>query len=49
LHGLLLSPLDGGWDLTVLFIIPIGVIKEEALNSIKSLQLTRARGAGPGS
>jgi len=38
-HGLLLSPF-GGWGLIVLFIIPIGVIKEEALNSIKSLKQT---------
>jgi len=32
------SPL--GLGLIVLFIIPIGVIKEEALNSIKSLKQT---------
>jgi len=38
-HGLLLSPF-GGWGLLVLFIIPIGVIKGEALNSIKSLKQT---------
>jgi hypothetical protein len=38
--GLLLSPLCGGWGLVVLFIIPIGMIKGEALNSIKSLKQT---------
>jgi hypothetical protein len=42
-HGLLLSPVSGGWGLIVLFIIPIGVIKEEALNSIHPLQPTPYR------
>jgi hypothetical protein len=33
--------------LGVLFIIPIGMIKGEALNSIKSLKLTGRAGADP--